>query len=101
MEYSLQNPACWMFPDPAPKIPVGFLEPPFMLGTNVLGYIDRSPGNAAKKEMGCLMDVAGQGIVQLQLDKNSNLAELGIFQDGQLGFFWDSTATCHLVMTAN
>ena len=94
---------CWMFPDPAPKLPVGFYEPTgsFMLGTNVRGYVDRGLGNGAKKEMSCLMDVVGQGLVQLQLDPKSNLAELGIFQDGQVGYFWDSTATCHLIMSPN
>lgn len=92
---------CWMFPTPAPQLPVGFFEPTgsFMLGTNVRGYVDRSLGNGAKKEMGCLMDVAGQGLVQLQLDPKSNLAELGIFYDGQVGYFWDSTADCHLIMS--
>jgi len=94
---------CWMFPGPAPQLPVGFFEPTgsFMLGTNVLGYVDRSPGNGAKKEMGCLMDVSGQGLVQLQLDPKSNLAELGLFYDGQIGYFWDSIADCHLVMSPN
>lgn len=93
---------CWMFPpDAAPKIPVSFTEPPFMLGINVAGYVDRSPGNGARKEMGCLMEVAGQGLLRLQLDPKSNLAKLGIFYDGQVGFFWDTTATCHLVMSAN
>jgi len=94
---------CWMFPEPAPKLPVGFFEPtgPFLLGTNVRGYVDRSPGNSAKKEMGCLMEVAGQGLVALQLDPKSNLSTLGIFQDGQVGYFWDSIATCHLIMRPN
>lgn len=90
-----------MFPDPAPKIPVGFMESPFMLGTNVRGYIDPSPGIGARKEMACLTEVAGQGLVQLRLDPKSHLAKLGIFQDGQVGYFWDSTATCHLVMSPN
>lgn len=92
---------CWMFPDPAPKIPVGFMQPTFMLGTNVRGYIDPSPGIGAKKEMACLMAVGGQGLVQLHLDPQSHIAELGIFQDGQVGYFWDSTANCHLVMSPN
>lgn len=92
---------CWMFPDPAPNLQVGFDEPTFMLGTNVRGYVDRSPGNGAKKEMGCLMEVAGQGLIRLQLDPKSDLAELGIFQDGQIGFFWDSTAYCDLIMSPN
>jgi hypothetical protein len=92
---------CWMFPDPAPKIPVGFATSPFLLGTNVRGFIDRSPGNGAKKEMGCLMEVAGQGLVQLQFDPTSNLAELGIFENDQVGYFWDSTANCHLIMSPN
>jgi hypothetical protein len=93
---------CWMFPDPAPKLPVVFFEPtgPFLLGTNVRGYVDRSPGTGARKELGCLMEVAGQGLVQLQLDPKSNLAELGIFYDGQIGYFWDSIATCELTMSA-
>jgi hypothetical protein len=95
------NGECWMFPDPAPKLPVGFMSPLFMLGTNVRGYVDRSPGNGAKKEMGCLMQVAGQGLIQLKLDPKSDLAELGIFQDGQVGYFWDSTANCHLIMSPN
>lgn len=33
------------------------------------------------------------------LDPKSELAGLGIFEDGQVGYFWDSTATCHLVMS--
>ena len=90
---------CWMFPGVEPKLPVGFMETPFMLGTNVLGFVDRSPGNGAKKEMACLMEVGGQGLVQLQLDADSNLAKLGIFQNDQVGYFWDSTANCHLIMT--
>ena len=92
---------CWMFPNPAPQIPVGFSLPTFNLGTNVRGFIDRSPGNSARKEMGCLMEVGGQGLVQLQLDPTSNLAELGIFQNGHIGYFWDSTAHCHLIMSPN
>ena len=92
---------CWMFPDPASKIPVGFNAQPFMLGVNVRGYVNRGPGNGAKKEMGCLMSVAGQGLVRLALDPKSNLGELGIFQDGQVGYFWDSTVNCHLIMSAN
>lgn len=92
---------CWMFPAPAPQLLVGFETPSFMLGTNVRGYINRSAGNGAKKEMGCLMEVAGQGLIKLQLDPKSDLAELGIFQDGQVGYFWDSTANCHLVMSPN
>jgi len=92
---------CWMFPGVEPKLPVGFMETPFMLGTNVLGYIDRSPGNGAKKEMACLMEVGGQGLVQLQFDAKSNLGKLGIFQNGQVGFFWDSIANCHLIMSPN
>jgi len=92
---------CWMFPDPAPKIPVGFEVPEFPLGVNIRGYVNRSPGTEARKEMGCLMAVAGQGLVQLELDPKSELAGLGIFQNGQVGYFWDSTATCHLVMSQN
>jgi hypothetical protein len=94
---------CWMFPNPAPKLPVGFFQPTgsFLLGTNVRGYVGHGLGNGARKEMGCLMDVAGQGLVQLQLDPKSNLAELGIFNDGHVGYFWDSTATCHLIMSPN
>lgn len=92
---------CWMFPDPAPKLPIGFTMPSFMLGTNVRGFIDRSPGNGAKKEMGCLMEVAGQGLVQLQFEPETNLSKLGIFQNGQVGYFWDSTANCHLIMSPN
>jgi|GEM_PF-3362620 len=90
---------CWMFPGMEPKLPIGFLETPFRLGVNVLGYIDRSPGNGAKKEMPCLMEVGGQGLIQLLVDPKSSLAELGIFQDSQVGFFWDSIADCHLVMS--
>jgi hypothetical protein len=90
---------CWMFPDPAPKVPVGFMEAPFPLGVNILGYVNRSPGTEAEKDMGCLIDVARQGLVQLQLDPKSEFARLGIFQDGQVGYIWDSTATCHLVMS--
>ena len=91
-----------MFPGAAPKLPVGFVEPtgPFMLGTNVRGFVNRSPGNGAEKEMGCLMEVTGQGFVALQLDPKSDLAELGIFYDGQVGYFWDSTADCHLIMSS-
>jgi len=92
---------CWMFPDPAPKIPVGFDEPTFMLGFNLRGYVDRSPGNGAKKEMQCLLEISGQGLVELQVDPKSNLAKLGIFQDGQVGYFWDSISNCHLVMSTN
>ena len=51
--------------------------------------------------MQCLMEVAGQGLVAVQLDPKSNLAKLGIFQDGQVGYFWDSIATCYLVMSPN
>jgi hypothetical protein len=67
----------------------------------VRGYVDRIPGKSARKEMQCLMEVAGQGLVALQLDPKSNLAKLGIFQDGQVGYFWDSIATCYLVMSPN
>jgi hypothetical protein len=90
---------CWMFPGVEPKLPIGFMETPFMLGTNVLGYVDRSPGNGARKEMACLMEVGGQGLVQLQVGPDSNLSKLGVFQSMQIGYFWDSTANCHLIMS--
>ena len=90
---------CWMFPDPSPKIPVGFDTSSFPLGANVRGYVDRSPGNGAKKQMSCLLEVAGQGLIQLKLDPTSDLAELGIFQNSHVGYFWDSTASCHLIMS--
>jgi len=93
---------CWMFPpDPDSKIPVGFMEPVFPLGVNIIGYVNRAPGNGAMKNMGCLMEVAGQGLVSLELDPKSELAKLGLFQNGQVGYFWDSMATCHLVMSQN
>jgi hypothetical protein len=92
---------CWMFPDPDPKIPVGFMEPTFMLGFNLRGYVDRSPGTAAKKEMQCLLEIEGQGLVQLLVDPKSNLADLGIFDDDQIGYFWDSVSNCDLVMSTN
>jgi hypothetical protein len=92
---------CWMFPGMPDMLPVSFFDNPFMLGTNIRGYVDRSPGNGAKKEMGCLMEVTGQGLVQLQVEPTSNLAKLGIFQESQIGFFWDSTASCHLLMSPN
>ena len=93
---------CWMFPpDPDSKIPVGFMEPVFPIGYNIRGYVNRSPGTEAKKEMGCLMNVAGQGLVQLEFDAKSDLAKLGIFQNGQVGYFFDSSANCHLVMSQN
>lgn len=92
---------CWMFPDPAPKLPVGFMTDPFPLGVNIIGYVNRAPGNGARKDMGCLMEVAGQGLVSLELDPKSELARLGLIQDGQVGYFWDSIATCHLVMSQN
>jgi hypothetical protein len=90
---------CWMFPDPAPKIPVGFMEEVFPVGYNIRGYVNRSPGTEAGKEMGCLMNLAGQGFVQLEFDARSDLAKLGIFQNGQVGYFFDATANCHLVMS--
>ena len=90
---------CWMFP--GLQIPVGFEEDPFPLGVNIVGYVNRSPGTEAMKNMGCLMQVAGQGFVRVQIDPKSDLETLGIFQDGQVGYFWDSTATCHLVMSQN
>ena len=93
---------CWMFPpDPDSKIPVGFMEPVFPIGYNIRGFVNRSPGTEAKKEMGCLMNVAGQGLVQLEFDAKSDLAKLGIFQNGQVGYFFDSSANCHLVMSQN
>lgn len=90
---------CWMFPDY--PIPVGFNSDIVKLGTYVRGYVDQGPGTAAKKEMGCLMEVAGQGIIQLRFDPKSDLASLGLFEDGQFGFFWDATAHCQLTMTPN
>jgi hypothetical protein len=92
---------CWMFPGLEPKAPVSVMEPPFPIGYNIRGFVNRSPGTEAKKEMGCLMNVAGQGLVQLQLDPKSDLAKLGIFQNGQVGYFFDSMSTCHLVMSQN
>lgn len=90
---------CWMFPGVEPKLPIGFMETPFMLGTNILGYVDRSPAIGARKEMACLMEVGGQGLVQLQVDPDSNLSKLGVFQSVQVGYFWDSIASCDLTMT--
>ena len=93
---------CWMFPpDPDSKIPVGFMEPVFPIGYNIRGFVNRGPGTEAKKEMGCLLNVAGQGLVPLEFDPKSDLAKLGIFQNGQVGYFCDSIATCHLVMSQN
>jgi hypothetical protein len=92
---------CWMFPDPAPKVPVSFMDPPFPIGYNIRGFVNRSPGTEAKKEMGCLMNMGGQGLIQLQFDPKSDLAKLGIFQNGQVGYFFDSMSTCHLVMSQN
>jgi hypothetical protein len=90
---------CWMFPPPAPPLPVGFLAPePFPLGYNIRGYVQGGEGMGATKDMGCLMNVHGQGLVQLTLDPKSALAKLGIFQSGQVGLFFDSMATCRLVM---
>lgn len=92
---------CWMFPDPAPKIPVSFMDSPFPIGYNIRGFVNHSPGTEAMKEMGCLMNVAGQGLVSLEFDPKSDLAKIGIFQNGQVGYFFDSMATCHLVMSQN
>ena len=92
---------CWMFPDPDPKIPAGFMEPTFPLGLNLRGFVNRSPGTGAKKDMQCLLEVEGQGLVRLLVDPKSNLAKLGIFQDEQIGYFWDSISHCELVMSAD
>jgi hypothetical protein len=93
---------CWMFPpDADSKIPVGFMEAVLLIGYKIRGFVNRRSGTEAKKEMGGLMNVAGQGLAQLEFDAKADLAKLGIFQNGQVGYFFDSTATCHLVMSQN
>ena len=37
--------------------------------------------------------------LQLEFDAKSDIAKLGIFQDGQVGDFFDATANCHLIMS--
>jgi hypothetical protein len=36
--------------------------------------------------------------LQLEFDAKSEIAKLGIFQNGQVGYFFDATASCHLIM---
>ena len=37
--------------------------------------------------------------LQLEFDAKSDIAKLGIFQNGQVGDFFDATANCHLIMS--
>jgi hypothetical protein len=47
------------------------------------------------------MNVAGQDFVQLEFEPRSDMAKLGIFRNGEVGYFFESTASCHLVMSQN
>lgn len=92
---------CWFLPDPNPKLPIGYLLPPFPVGTNVVGYANMGPGNGAayKKDMQCNMGMVGQGVFQFFLDEKSSLAKFGVLQNGQLGYYWAANADCHLEMS--
>ena len=75
---------CWMFPDPAPKLPVGFMTVPFPLGVNIIGYVNRAPGNGARKDMGCLMEVAGRDSFRSSLIRSRNSPSSASSRTGRL-----------------
>lgn len=90
---------CWMFPG-AP-VPVGYGLPALPLGYNLKGYIDQGRGAGARKQMSCVLDMRGQGIIRLNVDPRSRLMDLGIFGPSQTGLSFDAVAHCDLLMTPN
>jgi hypothetical protein len=90
---------CWMFP--GMPVPVGYELPALPIGYNLRGYIDQGNGTGAKKEMSCVLDMIGQGIVELNVDPRSHLMGLGIFKPSQTGLSFDAIAHCDLLMTQN
>lgn len=92
---------CWFLPAPNPQLPIGYLLPEFPLGSNLVGYADLGAPNGAsyRKGMQCVLGVAGQGLFQLSLDPNSELAKFGLLQDGQIGAYLATNSDCHLEMS--
>jgi hypothetical protein len=88
---------CWMFP--GMPVPVGYGLPALPIGYNIKGYINQGRGTGAKKEMSCVLEMIGQGIIQLEVDPRSHLMELGIFIESQTGLSFDAVAHCDLLMT--
>lgn len=90
---------CWMYP--GMPVPVGYGLPTLSLGQRMTGYINQGKGTGARKEMSCVMDMIGQGIIQLDVDPRSRLMALGIFGPSQTGLSFDAIAHCDLLMTEN
>jgi hypothetical protein len=90
---------CWMFPG-AP-VPVGYGLPALPIGYNLKGFINQGQGTGARKEMSCVLEMIGQGIIQLTVDPRSHLMELGVFGPSQIGLSFDAIAHCDLLMTRN
>jgi hypothetical protein len=89
---------CWMFPPPDPTLPVGYGLPALPVGMNVKGFIDQGNGKVATKQMGCLMEMFGQGLIQLDVDPKSHLMDAGVFGPTQVGVSFDAIAHCDLLM---
>jgi hypothetical protein len=89
---------CWMFPPPGPTIPVGYGLPTLPVGFNIKGYIHQGSGKVATKEMACVMNLYGQGLIQLDIDPKSHMMEAGVFGLTQIGTSFDAIATCDLLM---
>lgn len=89
---------CWMFPPPGPTIPVGYGLPALPVGYNIKGFINRGNGKVAMKEMACVMDLFGQGLIRLDVDPKSHLMDAGVFGPTQIGVSFDAVAHCDLLM---
>jgi len=89
---------CWMYPPPDPTIPVGYGLPTLPVGYNLKGFINQGNGKVATKEMTCVLDLFGQGLIQLDIDPKSHMMEAGVFGPTQVGFAFDAVAHCDLLM---
>ncbi len=89
---------CWMLPPPDPALPIGYGLPPLPVGINIKGFINQGNGKIPTKEMGCIMEMFGQGLIQLEVDPKSNLMDAGVFGTSQIGTSFDAIARCDLLM---
>lgn len=89
---------CWMFPPPDPVLPVGYGLPALPVGISVKGFINQGNGKVATKDMVCLAEFFGQGLIQLDMDPKSHMMTAGVFGPTQIGTSFDAVMQCDLLM---